>query len=73
MMNTLLRLKLAQELELLPEEHLPDLYRLIHYFRLGLLAASPQQTNAMRYLNARAECWAHYSAPTLRVFAWAQT
>jgi hypothetical protein len=47
MMNTLLRLKLAQELELLPAEHLPDLYRLIHYFRLGLLAASPQQTNGL--------------------------
>ncbi len=40
---TPLRLKLAQELELLPEEHLPDLYRLIHYFRLGLLVESPQQ------------------------------
>lgn len=48
MMNTtLLRLKLTQELELLPEEHLSDLYRLIHYFRLGLLAAAPQQENGL--------------------------
>lgn len=45
MSTTLLRLKLAQELELLPEEHLPALYRLIHYFRLGLLTTVPQQAN----------------------------
>lgn len=32
--------KVIEELELLPEETLPDLYRLIHYFRLGLTTAS---------------------------------
>ena len=44
---TTLRLKLAQELEFFPEENLPDLYRLIHYFRLGLLAESAHPTNGL--------------------------
>lgn len=49
MNTTLLRMKLDQELDLLPEEQLPNLYRLIHYFRLGLLAEAPQQINGFSH------------------------
>jgi hypothetical protein len=31
-----IRHKVIEELDLLPEETLLDLYRLIHYFRIGL-------------------------------------
>jgi hypothetical protein len=33
--------KVLEELDLLPEDTLHDLYRIIHYFRLGLLADHP--------------------------------
>lgn len=38
--------KVIEELDLLPEDTLPDLYRLIHYFRLGLLADKPTSVHA---------------------------
>ena len=47
MNTTLLRMKLDQELDLLPEEHLPDLYRLSHFFRLGLLTESSSSANGL--------------------------
>jgi hypothetical protein len=44
--TTLLKMKVVEELNLFPEESLPDLYRFVHDFRLGLLNST--RTNSTK-------------------------
>jgi hypothetical protein len=48
------RAKLLQEIALLPEDKLLDVYTLLHYFRLGLEAAESTPESVMQF----AGCWA---------------
>lgn len=50
----LIKNKVLQEIDLIPEDKLTDLYRFIHYFRLGL--EKSQATKADSIL-AFAGCW----------------
>lgn len=53
-MTLLLKNKVLQEIELIPENKLADVYNFIHYFRLGLEKSSTeQQKNILAY----AGCW----------------
>ena len=47
------RTKVMQEIELIPEDKLPDVYTLLHYFRLGLQSAEKQRRSVMQF----AGCW----------------
>ena len=54
MTSILIKNKVLQEIDLIPEDKLADLYNFIHYFRLGL--EKSQLTNA-RPILAFAGCW----------------
>jgi hypothetical protein len=43
MASLLIKDKVLQEINLIPEDKLADLYPFIHYFRLGLEQSQPQQ------------------------------
>jgi hypothetical protein len=43
------RERIYKEIELLPEERLPDIYRLLHNFRLRLNLNAPSKAPVMRY------------------------
>ncbi len=54
MENSFIRKKVYDEIELIPEYKLTEIYDFLHYFRLGLLASEPDQTNqTMKF----AGCW----------------
>lgn len=54
MTSVLMKSKVLQEIDLIPEERLADLYNFIHYFRLGLERSHEVQTQPiMTY----AGCW----------------
>jgi hypothetical protein len=54
MSSLLLKHKLQEEIDLIPEEKLADLYNFIHYFRLG--AEKTQPINKDKILSF-AGCW----------------
>lgn len=54
MSSLLLKNKLQEEIDLIPEDKLADLYNFIHYFRLG--TEKTQQTNKDKILSF-AGCW----------------
>ena len=58
------RTKVIQEVELIPEDKLSDVYTLLHYFRLGLQSAEKQGRSAMRF----AGCWADMPGETFAAF-----
>ena len=45
--------KVLQEISLIPEDKLPDIYQLLHYFRLGLEVSRDRKQSVMRF----AGCW----------------
>jgi hypothetical protein len=45
--------KVMEEIRQIPENRLPEIYSLIHYFRLGLEADGKDAKNTMRF----AGCW----------------
>ena len=47
------REKLMQEIELLPDKKLQEIYEFIHYFRLGFQKSESGQSNIMKF----AGCW----------------
>ena len=47
------RAKVLQEIDLIPEDKLPEVYNLLHYFRLGLEADQDREVSVMRF----AGCW----------------
>jgi hypothetical protein len=59
------RMKVLQEIALLPEDNLPDIYVLLHYFRLGLEAAEEKPGSVMKF----AGCWAEVPDENFVAFA----
>ena len=51
----MLRLSIYKELERIPEARLADLYRLIHYFRVGLEQEQQQENDTMSLAGAWAD------------------
>jgi hypothetical protein len=45
--------KVLQEINLIPEDRLSDIYNVLHYFRLGLEASRENPKSVMRF----AGCW----------------
>jgi hypothetical protein len=45
--------KVLKEISLIPEDKLPDIYQLLHYFRLGLEASRERTQSVMHF----AGCW----------------
>ena len=56
--------KLLQEISLIPEDKLSDLYELLHYFRLGLEASRDRAQSVMRF----AGCWRDMPDPVFDNF-----
>lgn len=54
MTRVMLKNKVLQEIDLIPEDKLVDLYNFIHYFRLGLEKAHAQKSSQIL---AFAGCW----------------
>lgn len=55
MTSILIKSKVLQEIDLIPEDRLTDLYNFIHYFRLGLEKSS--QLTKPKPILAFAGCW----------------
>lgn len=53
MTSILIKSKILQEIDLIPEDRLTDLYNFIHYFRLGLKKSS----QLTKLVLAFAGCW----------------
>ena len=53
-MTLMIRQRVLQEVELIPEDKLVDLYNFLHYFRLGLEKAAPPQS---KQILTFAGCW----------------
>ncbi len=49
MSSSAARTKVIREIELIPEDRLPDVYTLLHYFRLGLQSAEKQGRSVMQF------------------------
>jgi hypothetical protein len=45
--------RVIEEISLIPEDKLPDIYQLLHYFRLGLEASRGRAQSVLRF----AGCW----------------
>lgn len=54
MTSLLIKNKVLQEIELIPEDRLADLYNFIHYFRLG---SEKSQNTKPKSIMAFAGCW----------------
>jgi hypothetical protein len=54
MSSLLIKSKVLQEIDLIPEDRLVDLYNFIHYFRLGL---EKSQIEKPKPIMAFAGCW----------------
>jgi hypothetical protein len=54
MTSVLIKSKVLQEIDLIPEDSLTDLYNFIHYFRLGL---ERSQVTRSQPIMAFAGCW----------------
>lgn len=52
-----MRAKVIEEVNRLPQERLPDLYTLIHYFRLGLEQADKTEQGSVAKIMALAGSW----------------
>jgi hypothetical protein len=46
------RAQVYQEIDRIPEERLPEIYHLLHYFRLGLEKAEQSEPSVMRFAGA---------------------
>ncbi len=53
-MTPVIKQRVLQEIELIPEDKLADLYHFLHYFRLGLEKA---QSSKSKQILAFAGCW----------------
>ena len=53
-MTPIIKQRVLQEIELIPEDKLADLYNFLHYFRLGLEKAHPAKREQIL---AFAGCW----------------
>lgn len=53
-MRPMIKQRVLQEIDLIPEDKLPDLYNFLHYFRLGLEKAHPPNGEQIM---AFAGCW----------------
>jgi hypothetical protein len=53
MQASMLRGKVIQEIRQIPEEKLPEVYTLLHFFRLGVETTKPQPQEMMQF----AGCW----------------
>ena len=54
---TTIREKLIQEIRLIPEQHLTELYSLLHYYRLGLKQIKGNAKNNRAFTLQFAGCW----------------
>lgn len=59
-----MRTKVLEEVHLIPESKLPDLYDFIHYFRLGLETSK----NGVKQIMQFAGCWGDMSNETFAEF-----
>lgn len=59
------REKIVEEIQLIPEDKLAEIYAILHYFRLGVEAAHDQMPSVMQY----AGCWRDMAAETFAEFA----
>ena len=53
-MTAIIKQRVLQEIDLIPEDRLTDLYNFLHYFRLGLEKAAPSKREQIL---AFAGCW----------------
>lgn len=53
MSQSIEKARVIEEIGLIPEDKLPDIYQLLHYFRLGLEASRGHAQSVMRF----AGCW----------------
>ena len=53
-MTLITKRRVLQEIELIPEDKLAELYNFLHYFRLGLEKAHPPKSE---HILAFAGCW----------------
>jgi hypothetical protein len=58
------RIKVYEEINQIPEERLPEIYSLLHHFRLGLERAKEQDRSVMRF----AGCWKDMPDETFAAF-----
>ena len=70
MSAVLLRHKLQEEIDLIPEDKLADVYNFIHYFRLGAEKTQPNQNltatdKAEKYQAIKRVCQEYASLPVL--------
>ena len=63
-METSTQERVFQEIRLIPENKLDDVYAILHYFRLGLEAAQSKPTSVMQY----AGCWQDMPAEVFAEF-----
>jgi hypothetical protein len=56
--------RVLEELSLIPEDKLPDIYQLLHYFRLGLEASRGRTQPVMSF----AGCWRDMPEPVFDTF-----
>ena len=53
MSQSLIRSRVIEEIKLIPDEKLEEIYNFIHYFRVGLEKVEENRENIMRF----AGCW----------------
>ncbi len=56
--------RVFQEVKLIPEDKLDDVYAILHYFRLGVEASQGKPTSVMQY----AGCWQDMPAEVFAEF-----
>ncbi len=49
MSSSIERTQVYEEIDRIPDERLPEIYNLLHYFRLGLEKAEDQELSVMRF------------------------
>ncbi len=64
-MNTsVVRERLLEEVYRIPEDKLDEVYKFVHYFRIGIETARDEQSDVMRY----AGCWQDMPEETFNQF-----
>lgn len=61
MTATTIREKLINEIQLIPDHHLLELYSFLHYYRLGLKQAKSSDKNNQTFTMQFAGCWENMS------------
>jgi hypothetical protein len=56
--------RVLEEISLIPEDRLSEIYQLLHYFRLGLEASRGRAQSVMRF----AGCWRNMPDATFEAF-----